>query len=599
MEKKKKSNSNKSNSNVKKNNVKKPTTNLSEVKEVKEAAKVKKPVADLKEIRETEKPKVDLIKIKKEEKTVVNEKYEKIKYISFAIGILLIVLGILFNNNLLETEILGYVLGDLVIPVKLIGFLILGATAITDIIIKDENSLVKSLIVVIAMGILGTWIFPIGSFTTTTFSETPGFGLDLNDFGTLIYNGINMTIDKLMILVFIGVFYKVADATGAYRKTVTAISNKFKGKEKNCAIAVASIIIILISFVSEIFIVLFFIPFFISILANLKVDKITAFAVTFGALIAGTIGSPYGTEGLGGFNYYAGLTVENGLIYRYALQICVLILFAVFVSIRLKDTSKSEVVEETFLLESEDKSVNNVPFIVISVITSLLLILGNIDWVANFDIQFFTKFHEWLFGLTLGDHVIFEYLLGPAANASVFGTFTIFDAVGILFAMIVLLAVSYRINFTKLTNILKETVSYLALPLLVIVLISSIFAIGFLAQFLVSIANYLLNLSPEFNPFTSSIVAAISAIFSNDLAFTGYLYSSFFESRFTVWNDIYGVCFTSISGIVQLVIPTSPLLIGLYYTKVSYKDWIKYVSLFFAGILLITLLLLTVVTYLG
>ena len=51
-------------------------------------------------------------------------------------------------------------------------------------------------------------------------------------------------------------------------------------------------------------------------------------------------------------------------------------------------------------------------------------------------------------------------------------------------------------------------------------------------------------------------------------------------------------------GIVQIFMPTSMILVtGLALTKVSYKEWFKYIWLFVVGMIIILLVLFTVVTY--
>ena len=53
----------------------------------------------------------------------------------------------------------------------------------------------------------------------------------------------------------------------------------------------------------------------------MKLDKITAFAVTFGSILIGTLGATYGGEGLYWFNYYTQTTTDNVLIYRVLLLV--------------------------------------------------------------------------------------------------------------------------------------------------------------------------------------------------------------------------------------------------------------------------------------
>ncbi len=595
MEKKKSNSKSSSAASKKKATAKKTSTAVKTTK----LESTKKSAVDLQKVREEEKPKVDLIKPVKRstEKSIKN--FDFMKYIIYLVGALLIVLGILFNVKFAEAEILGLILGDVVIPVKLLGFLMIGATGVVDCVRAEKNSLLKSILVIVGCAILGAWIFPNGSLSGSSFVDAGTYGITVNDIVSLAYNGVYMCIDKILVLVFIALFYKIAEKTGAYHKMVDKIVKPFKGKGKNVALLISVIMILLVSFITETYMVLFFIPLFISILAKLKVDKITSFAVTFGALIAGTIGSPYGTEGLTGFNYYVSLSLENGLMYRVILQLCVVALFAIFINLRMKENSKEEAVEEQFLTEEGNKKINEIPLMVLFGLTVLSLIVGFTDWFANFGFEKFQEFNTWLFELTIGEISPFTLIFGEASSVRAIGEFNLFDGITIIMFISLLMVLAYKIKFEDILEMFIKTLKFLIKPILVIVLITSVFTVGYMTQFMSSIGHYILELTPEFNPYSNIVVAAISGIFHSDLAFTGYVFSAYFAEKFIVVNDVLGITYTSISGLVQLLIPTSPLLIGLYYTKVPYKSWIKYISLFFAGMLIVIIILLTVITYIG
>lgn len=585
----KKSSSNKS-ANV---STKKTTAAIKNSKNV----SAKKSTEDLKKLREEEKPKVDLIKVNNtsNEKSIKN--FEFMKFVLYAIGIFIIAIGILFNNNLVEKEIFGIVLGDIVIPIKLLGYLIIGATGVVQCVRTKKESLIKSATVILAMAILGAWLFPNGSISGASFTDSGTAGISLNDLVSIAYNGVYMCIDKLMMIVSIALFYKIAEATGAYHKIVDTIVKPLKGKGKNVAIAIGAIVITLISFVTEIFAILFFIPLFISILSKLKVDKMTSFAVTFGALMIGAIGSPYGTESLTGFNYYSSISMDESLLYRIILQLCIVVLFVIFVTLRMKETSNEEIVEEQLLTQLEYKKINSTPLMVLMFITAFFMTFGFIDFATNFEITIFQDLYDYIFDLSIGDFYPFVLLFG--SSASVIGSFTLFDGISTLIIISVLMILAYKIEVDKIYEIIISTLKFVTKPLLLVVIITAVFTVGYMTQFLASVGYYVMSFTPEFNPYTSAFMAGLSSVFHSDLAFTAYLYSSYFSSNYSGVTDILSITYTSVSALVQIIIPTSPLLIGLYYTKVPYKEWIKYIGLFFAGISIVILILLTVITYLG
>ena len=61
--------------------------------------------------------------------------------------------------------------------------------------------------------------------------------------------------------------------------------------------------------------------------------------------------------------------------------------------------------------------------------------------------------------------------------------------------------------------------------------------------------------------------------------------------------SVYAVMFQSLYGLVQLIGPTSILLIvGLSYLEVPYKTWLKYIWRFIVELLIIILIVLMIVS---
>ena len=136
-------------------------------------------------------------------------------------------------------------------------------------------------------------------------------------------------------------------------------------------------------------------------------------------------------------------------------------------------------------------------------------------------------------------------------------------------------------------------------PLLCLLGVNLVFTTSYIAgQPIASIYNWILNLVEGFNPFITSIVAFISSLFQVDFGYVAYTVGSFATTVFADNFAIAHTIFTSMYGIVQIFMPTSMILVtGLALTKVSYKEWFKYIWLFVVGMIIILLVLFTVVTY--
>ena len=144
---------------------------------------------------------------------------------------------------------------------------------------------------------------------------------------------------------------------------------KFSKNVVLSSVIVSVILFILTSIVTETFIVIAFIPFFISILLRTKLDKLSVFAITFGSVLVGVLGATYGTESLAGFNEIlnsnAGLelTLKYGLKYRFIIAAVTLVLYNFFLIMRVKKvlkdgnkTTKNSIVEEDPFKVEETKS---------------------------------------------------------------------------------------------------------------------------------------------------------------------------------------------------------------------------------------------------
>ncbi len=83
-----------------------------------------------------------------------------------------------------------------------------------------------------------------------------------------------------------------------------------------------------------------------------------------------------------------------------------------------------------------------------------------------------------------------------------------------------------------------------------------------------------------------------------------YILTGVFTSMVSSLTDganlaVYAVMFQSLYGLVQIVGPTSLLLIvGLSYLEVPYKTWLKYIWRFIVELLIVIIILLMIVSLL-
>ncbi len=488
---------------------------------------------------------------------------------------------------------------------KIISFIsfIVGGLMIS--INSDDHRLTKSIFVFILATILFTWIIPYGQFSSGDFYDYGLGRVGLVDVSVSMYNALYYTMDKIIFLVIVAGVYGVLAKTSGYQRLVTVIAEKLKKHVVVFSVIVSVFLFILTSLFSQTFVVLAFVPFFISILLKMNLDKLTTFIITFGSVLVGLLGVTYGSEGISSFNYYIGSDLTEGLNYRYIIAAVTVVLYNFFICMRVKkvlsetkkNTKNSVIEDDPFEVESSKKK-NAIPVAIILFLMMVLIILGYIDWETNFAITAFNEFHEWLVGLApTEDYFIISYLLGQQATA--LGNLKyVFILCNVFVLMAMLIAFLYRMKVNEFIQAFYDGIKKMFKPILLFVASYIVFGVIVSIPITSTICNWVFNLVEGFNPFVVSACAFINSIFSQDLGYTGYAVGSFLTTVYTDNMQLVNAIYTSMYGLVQLFMPTSAILIiGLSLMDIDYKSWLKYIWIFVVGMLIILLVLFTVVSY--
>ena len=252
----------------------------------------------------------------------------------------------------------------------------------------------------------------------------------------------------------------------------------------------------------------------------------------------------------------------------------------------------------TFAIEVPKKKTSSIPVVIVLFILTVLTILTHIAWKSNFEIEVFTDFHEWLINLAPAeDFFIMKYILGNSAKA--FGEYSyVFALSFVLVLASILIAYLYRMKSHDYIEAFYNGIKKVIKPILCAVLVYLTFALCYNTPFIATISNWLLNLVEGFNPFMTSLSAFITSVLNNDLGYTSFVMGSFLTGVYADSLDIVHAIYTSMAGLVQIILPSSFLLVfGLTLMKVDYKAWFKYIWLFVIGMIIILLVLFTVITY--
>ncbi len=513
---------------------------------------------------------------------------------------------------------------DMILKIVGMTFFIVGSLIMA--LKSEKHSLAKSVLVFIAAGVLASWIFTSGMFQGSDFVDNDFTRIGLTDIGFMLYYAVYFMMDKIPFLLVLCGFYGVLSHISGYQRMTDSLAKSFSKHPIVASVVISVILFIFTSLFSQTLIVLLFIPFFVTILSKMGMDKLTVFAITFGSALVGILGCTFGTDSITSFNNYFGQEIDFALNYRFMIAAVAIVLYNFFIAMRIRKIApemkkNAKNAQETDIFEVEKAPSNakkrTVADIIITiftiatlVVTSLIIILGYIDWNslfttifgwfdAEFDWQIFTDFHEWLIGLTVGeDFTIMQYILG--ANVSALGSFKyVFNILIVLLLVSAILAFVYKLSFDEYVESFYGGIKKMYKPLLFMVFANMIFAASYMSGSPFNSAfNWTLNLVEGFNPYLTSIVAFLTSVFHADFGYVSYTIGSFLTTVYADDLEIVHTIFISMYGIVQIFMPTSAFLVlGLSMMKIDYKDWLKYIWLYVVGMIVILLVLFTVVAY--
>lgn len=375
----------------------------------------------------------------------------------------------------------------------------------------EKHTVAKLVGILFLAAVVLSWIVPYSSFQGAELIKAEKANVGFSDITTIFSTSISFIIDKIVYLVALGGFYAVISRTDGYKKIVSNIVKKLKGKEVITTIVISIVTAVLASLLSQSFVVILFIPFFITILRNLGINKITTFAATFGAMLVGILGATYGYEGLITFDAYFSQTLSEKtamkmtLGYRSIILVMALALYNFFLYFAAKKSldkkAKNEKVEDEYIIDDvKGKNTRTFPMVIVLVLALIFAILGYVDWNGMFKLNIFNDFHSWLTGLKVGkDFTLMSYIIGRDVTA--FGTWNLNNMSFVLVFLSVLTAILYSVKFDDLFTSFGEGVKRILKPIGVLVAVYAIFVAAYMTGILPKMTDDIMHVNnvPEYN----------------------------------------------------------------------------------------------------
>lgn len=461
----------------------------------------------------------------------------------------------------------------------------------------EKHDLVKLSGIFLLVSVLLTWAISQGMFQ---YGEMTQNGISRVGFDLLVQvslYAIPFVYVSVTFLLILGGFYQVLSRCAGYQTLINSISKKLKGHEVLVTVIVSLIIALWTSVANEWLPILVIIPFIIAILNKLKVDKIAAFSVTFGAILVGTLGSTYSSQVAGAL---ADVFTASYVVVKYILLLISYVLLILFACLRMKK-KKSKEDYDMFEFESA-KSTKNKPtvwsYAVALILLFLTVFLGFLPW-STWGIELFAKITDWVNNFQVFGIPLYSYLFG---QASAFGSeeFTVLTLQIILLFAIVLISLFGRISLNDTLTSIGEGAKKMLKLALILLIINAVMLVSLNFPVIPTIVDWLTNLAGGFetasffNTIMVTLSAFISSVFGVEMRYVLTLAGNYL-AQFSANTDILSIIFQTMYGLAQFFVPTSlALMLGLSYLDIRYNQWMKYIWKYLIAILILSVIIIAV-----
>lgn len=484
----------------------------------------------------------------------------------------------------------------------------------------ENHDLIKLTGICVLLVVVLSWIISSGYYTSGVISYDIINRIGIFDLSTYSLLTVMYYFLVFMFIFVISGFYKFLGSLDAYDSLTSKIASVFTGKEK-FFVALSTLVFACLSGIcTEHVVLLAIIPFVITILSKLKVDKVSGLIATFGGVLIGILGATYSTSIVG---HLVDASYGLGVSYGYEL-ITVVVLFAIayllltyFAFARMnkaKTNSEIALLEDPFArpLKVEEtkgkkkvkktRKTSTVGLSILLIITFVVLILAFIGWSSAFGVEIFTNAYNWTKEATIFDQEVFAYILGIHEGSNVvqnvfvaFGSWDLLLASGLVLISALLIKLVYHVPFDKMLDEFGEGFKksgktvFVALMVYVVWILSVVFPTmpSLVAKITESLGTNIGTL------FASGALTSLFVVdFQYVVSMIGSLYANFSNT------NVAALILQTSYGIIQFIAPTSlVLMIGLSMLNVKFKEYFKFIWKFLLAMLVVVIIILAILMY--
>lgn len=439
-----------------------------------------------------------------------------------------------------------------------------------------------------------TWLFKTGGWNGTAFEAIEYQRVGIFDLSNHLVLGLYYFSIVITFLFVLGGFYSVLSKTKGYQKLTDEVAELFKDYELVFLGLTSFIIAILTAMLIDYYVVLIFIPFFITILSKMKINKYNTLAATFGSMMVGFTGSIYSLKVTG---MDVGGDFSEHIYVRIALFALAFIIYNLFNYLFYKDKvkqRKKDYASDLFKTKVITKEKKNVWTYIILGLFTLTLLLAFMPWINVFGIEVFNNATTAIMEYNINEVYVFRFLLG---NVEPFGQWDLYQAQVLMLITSLLIMFATKMEFDEYLNSFAE--GFTKVSKLVVLMLAAflILEIAVMHPVVPTIAHTFMKITSKFSPLFGTISAFIASMFTGEYQYLVSLIGDYFTNAYSTVADAIQIMFQSTFGLAALITPASGLLlVGLNYLDVEYKEWMKYiykyVIVMFVIVILITALVI-------
>ncbi len=453
-----------------------------------------------------------------------------------------------------------------------------------------NRGLLKTLGIMLLVTFILTWVIPssiIGEGITIGSIAPTGFA----DIFTSLEVITTYFIIPTIFILFVGMFYGVANASGAFKAAVNKLTSAFKNK-KNLFVILTVLFYSLMAALCGIYLQMFmFLPLSIAVLFGLKYNKTQSILATVGASIIGLTARIFNSNLL----LTVGAESDKYIWIKVGLLVVLLIttiLYIIKVPVK-KDKADSSEDKLMFIPSARSvkkkKEVSGTAFLIIVALIFVVFVLGFTPWKTTI----FSKAYDAIKGVKVLNFAIFSSILGTFET---FGSWTISSAYVTVALSILVLSLIYRLSFSEMVDESYNGAKKVMSIAIIAALINMVVIYALNSGFVGTVVNFI---AKGGNIALVTLSSFISVPFMVDFSYAmNYLLSIFYyaggsESALPLYGNILQFTY----GFTMLALPSSVLLmVGLGYVEESYTKWLKYIWKFLLAVFIAVLIAISVAT---